>query len=549
MGKEQVGLEQWRAFISYRISSPRDNWLAHALQRALERYRTPRRLAQNGVADRIGRVFINDEEISGGMPLRQSLAESVERCEYLIVIVSSDALPHPDRDDFIQEEISVYRKTHLGVGRIIPVLSSGSADLLAGMGFHEPHDAIAVDLTAWRRWSFYRDQSEFLRVVAPLINCRYADLRQRERLRARRRGAAVTAAATLFGAVSVVAGLNWYRAEQQKRIATSRLDDALSVARLVFSTADEELQRVHGADRVRRKLTQATGEMVQRLLSEEAARRDPTVLRVRSTGHTAAGEEAWRSGDVSQAMREYQFALALDEQLLKLDPRGDSRQSDVAVSHLRLARIYALRGDLARLQDHARRALAHAEAALRARPTDGFLMHGVAAAYGQLAVACYLEQNWDVALSLLARRLHYASRSAAIEPGDVRYAMTPAQVDLELAEVYKSQGRLSSAKVHARSAVDKFSRLRARFSEDPDIVRALYLSHVQFCDHSPDRRPNVEISGPHEYRACHGGGSPREAAGGRGESDLTWCSRVRAWWFAGECRSLRRRRTVRQAGL
>ena len=66
--------EQYRydAFISYRHVEPDRKW-AKWLHSALETYRVPRKLVQQGIVPRIGRVFRDEEELSAAADLHKDI--------------------------------------------------------------------------------------------------------------------------------------------------------------------------------------------------------------------------------------------------------------------------------------------------------------------------------------------------------------------------------------------------------------------------------------------------------------------------------------------
>ncbi len=471
--------EHWRAFISYRRTSRRDRWLAHCLQARLEGYRTPKQLVRRGVEPRIGRVFIDDQELSSGSGLKDSLREAVSSSEHLIVICSADALPRTEGADYMQEEIAYFRSQASNTGRIFPVLSVGSPTVLEGMGVYREHDAVlALDMSSWRWWWPFRDLSEMLRIVAPLIGCSYAELRDRERRRARRRELTATILSAIFAAVSVFAGWNWIEAAKQRNRASERLSDVLALARHVFSVADQDLGRVHGTSEVRKRLTDASGDMVTRLLTEHEAANDITILRVRALGHTAAGDQAWAGGDVDRAVSEYQSALELDERLLDFDSTGVNRYSDLAVSHGKLARIAALQFDREALAEHAEKARLYAEKALRREPNDPRRICAMAAAYGNLATQAFMSGDINTARSYVDERMRFARRAALLDPSDSRIVAIPANAQMELAHLELKAGDVTEACAAATQAVKQYEALLVRFPTDPAIVRGLFMGKL-----------------------------------------------------------------------
>lgn len=480
-----VTKSRWRAFISYRKKSDRDSWLAHMLQSELEGYKTPKRLKKHGVRPGVGNVYLDDTEISPGLPLTETLKEAISMSDHLIVICSPDSVPRPAAKgiDYIQEEIRMFRSKLQSNpdhrGHIFPVISAGSMDTLEKMKIHTPdNQLLAVDLRGWKQWRLFRNRFEFLRLVAPLIGCNYAELNDRERRRARQRQIILGLATTVFLITSIVALFGWREANIQKNIANTRLQDVLAVGRLVFTVADQELKQVHGTADMRKKLTAAAGEIVERLVTEEEAVGDVTILRVRALGHTAAGDEAWAIGDMEVAVKEYEAALNLDEKLLDLDPKGVERYSDLAVSHGKLARLAAIAGDLDALEQHASQAKHYAEKAFEREPSVASRVHALAVAYGQLALHAVMMSDCGAGRRYLAERMVLTVRAAQLETNDPRILSSIASTYTDLAGLELEAGNPQSASEYAATAIEQFTMLQKRFPENPDMLRGMYVGYA-----------------------------------------------------------------------
>ncbi len=73
------------AFISYRHAEE-DRRFAKWLHRALETYRTPRRLVQNGARPRVGKVFRDEEELAASANLSAEIDAALTASDHLVVI-------------------------------------------------------------------------------------------------------------------------------------------------------------------------------------------------------------------------------------------------------------------------------------------------------------------------------------------------------------------------------------------------------------------------------------------------------------------------------
>jgi len=473
------GNEHWSAFISYRKTCHRDNWLAHYLQAKLEGYRTPKQLVRKGVKPRIGRVFIDDEELASGASLSDSLRQAVSSSDHLIVICSPAAIPRSAGIDYMQEEIAYFKAKTNPKGKVFPVLSEGEHSLVTEIGLCDQHDSpVVLDMRSWRWFWPMRDPSEMLQIIAPFIGCSYATLRDRETRRLRRTTMIVTILSLIFAATALFAGLNWREAAEQRKLANDRLSDVLGLARHVFTAADQDLRQIHGSSSIRNRLTELSGEIVARLLTEDEAENDRTILRVRSLGHTATGDQAWASGDVKEALREYRAALEIDERLLEMDSEGRTRYADLAVSHGKLARIAAMQQDINTLGEHARKAQYYAEKAVSREPNDPQRILGIATAYRDLAAYALLSGDMRKVRKYMEARMQYARRAALLSPDDPRFLAVPVNTLINVANLELQQGNSEKARLTAAEAVERNEALLRRFPTNPQLVRGLLMSKL-----------------------------------------------------------------------
>ncbi len=86
---EQDQIQQYKAFISYRHVDLDRKW-AKWLINKLETYRVPSRLVKEGVPQRIGKVFRDDDEIPASSDLSRQIELALEGSKFLIVVCSPD---------------------------------------------------------------------------------------------------------------------------------------------------------------------------------------------------------------------------------------------------------------------------------------------------------------------------------------------------------------------------------------------------------------------------------------------------------------------------
>jgi hypothetical protein len=232
---------KYAAFISYRRTEPDRTW-ARWLHAALERYRVPRALVRRNVPARVGTVFRDEEELAASASLTLEIEQALDESSFLIVVCS----PRTPASAWIAQEITRFQAQGRD-DRILVLLVEGEPEdafpraLLrsppaAGLGTDTPargHPAVAVAPLAAdvrpRPGESTRTlrRNALLRLLAPLLGCRFDDLRQREQERRTRRfmltSGVLGALLVVVGALSVFAWYQWGRAEEQTANARREL--------------------------------------------------------------------------------------------------------------------------------------------------------------------------------------------------------------------------------------------------------------------------------------------------------------------------------------
>jgi tetratricopeptide (TPR) repeat protein len=231
------GKFKYKAFLSY---SHADRRWARWLHRALESYRTPKRLigkqTQMGrVPDRISPVFRDREELASSPDLSARIREALEQSESLIVICSVQAA----RSRWVNEEVELYKR----IGRAShvfamivdgdPTVPGSDEDCFPrairmrfgadGSVVDDEAEPIAADA---RKSGDGRDGAR-LKLIAGLLGVGLNDLRQRELQRRQRHMGLITAgslgAAVITGYLALTAILARDDANQRRRQAEDLL--------------------------------------------------------------------------------------------------------------------------------------------------------------------------------------------------------------------------------------------------------------------------------------------------------------------------------------
>lgn len=221
---------KYDAFISYRHSEL-DSFVAETLHKQLENFKLPRDVARNKIFEvehsetkpvktRIQRVFRDKEELPLVTNLADPITEALENSEYLIVICS----PRLIESMWCRKEIETFIEMH-DREHVLAVLVEGEPDtsfpeeLLyreveekqpdgSVIKTKTPVEPLAADVRGTKRGEIKKKiKSELLRLVAPMFDCNYDDLKQRHKEQRTRKiimtSMSISAACLLFGIVSI----------------------------------------------------------------------------------------------------------------------------------------------------------------------------------------------------------------------------------------------------------------------------------------------------------------------------------------------------------
>ncbi|MEN6389618.1 MAG: TIR domain-containing protein, partial [Syntrophomonas sp.] len=230
------------AFISYRHSIP-DSLIAQKLHRALETYKTPSALVKKGAPRKLRKVFRDREELPTSGNLSGDIREALENSEFLIVICS----PRTPESKWVMEEIETFKK--LGrEDKILAILIEGEPDDSFPPALRERShhcidadgkdikqsveiEPLAADIRASSlKKSLHLLKNEKLRLLAPILKCRFDDLKQRHRERFIRQIAITAVGLVSFLTVfSMFSFYQWKNTEKARDTALRNRSKALAI--------------------------------------------------------------------------------------------------------------------------------------------------------------------------------------------------------------------------------------------------------------------------------------------------------------------------------
>ena len=179
MEKKQL---HYDAFISYRHNDL-DKFVATNLHHLLETYKLPKSIIKNNNLEKtkIERVFRDQEELPLSNSLEDPIVKALENSDYLIVICS----PRLKESIWCKKEIETFIKLH-GRSRVLAVLVEGEPvdsfpkELLYDEKTKKEIEPLALDCRGNSKKEVLANlKKELLRLIAPMFNLNYDDLKRR----------------------------------------------------------------------------------------------------------------------------------------------------------------------------------------------------------------------------------------------------------------------------------------------------------------------------------------------------------------------------------
>ena len=173
---------KYDAFISYRHNDL-DKFVATNLHRLLETYKLPKSIIKSNNLEKtkIERVFRDQEELPLASSLEDPIIEALKNSEFLIVICS----PRLKESMWCKKEIETFIKLH-GRSKVLAVLVEGEPadsfpkELLYDEKTKKAVEPLALDCRGNSKAEVLKNlKQELLRLIAPMFNLNYDDLKRR----------------------------------------------------------------------------------------------------------------------------------------------------------------------------------------------------------------------------------------------------------------------------------------------------------------------------------------------------------------------------------
>lgn len=514
---------RFAAFISY---SHADADAAAKLQRKLERYRLPKRIAETRVGDAaaLGPIFRDREDLAAAVSLNAAICDAIGRAEALIVMCSPDAVASP----WVAAEIDLFRELHPDK----PIL----AVLLCG----EPALSFPAALTAGGNEPLAADlrpdgdgaQLGFLKIVAGIAGLPLDTLIQRDAQRRIRRVTAITAGALaamlIMGIMTTYAIRTRNEAARQRAAAeglveymltdlraklrgVGRIDvmDAVNDRAMAYYSTQGDLADLPADSLERRaRILQAMGEddnnsgkldaalakfreahrATGELLSQEPA--NPDRIFAHAQSEYWVGQAAWLKRDRPTTTRYWQNYAARSRKLLSLDDDHARANREMGYALGNLCDLYLYENfDLDKAVDQCRRSIAFHRKALNSAPADPEIQMALANRYGWLADALVQQKKYSDARQARTAEQALVDRLVSNDPKNFELRFRQIWPEFGLILIAIEEGNEAAS---ARRLVAINEKLEALSDEAPDNMeikrawaRASYIRAKTLADIDP----------------------------------------------------------------
>lgn len=479
---------RFRAFVSYSHS---DAAFARRLQRRLETYRVPRRLANRiqpiGAAQgSVGPVFRDREDLSASEDLSEAVKEALAHSQALIVLCS----PAAARSLWVAREIELFRALHPDRPVLAALIDGTSQDAFP----EELRKGGAHPLAADFRREGHGRKLAFLKIVAGILAIPLDELIQRDAQRRQRSVMAVTAAAVaamlVLATMTILAIGARREAERQGAEAERQRAEAEGLVEYMLTDLREGLKGVGRLD----LMTNVNRRAMKYYEDQGPPERLPDgSLEQRTRILATMGEDDENAGRLELAGVRYEAAARSSEARLAKDPHDPARIFAHAQSENRLALLAYGQKHFTEAKpkfDEVRRLL---ESISSWGWKQGQWLRFTAYANGNTCASMLkLGEDAKVALDHCRRAVAYNERLVALKPGDHSASYDLVLHLLFLAEAQFAVGEADAAHLTQAQYLKLSDSLVAL---DPDNMHWLEEQMEIYVRHAELLREQGEVDG------------------------------------------------------
>lgn len=524
-GKPAVDARRFAAFISY---SHADAAAAAKLQRRLERYRLPKRIAEAQADSRtgLGPIFRDREDLAAAASLSEAIREAIARADALVVMCSPDAAASP----WVAAEIELFRQLHPQRPILAAILSGHPATAFPPALTVDGNDPLAADL----RLQGDGEQLGLLKLVAGIAGVPLDSLIQRDAQRRIRRVTAITAGAL---AAMLIMGIMTAYAIQARNEAARQRAAAEGLVEYMLTDLREKLRGVNRLDVLRSvnnramehyqaqgDLTKLPADSLERrarifhAMGEDEERRgrlaDASVKFVEAHRTTAAllsqqpknadrifshaqseywvGYAAWRRTDTEKAGKFWRGYLTQAEKLAQVEPNTVRSYMELGFAHGNMCELLMNKlRDVRSGIEHCRKSIKFERAALKLDPNNAANGMALANRLGWMAEALVEVGDLDQAIQYRKAEQSVVDRLSSKDPLNAELRVRQTWPQIGIGKIESNRGNVKRASDVLKRALVRTETLAQQYPDDLLIREAevrvnLVLAKTEWAA----RRPN-----------------------------------------------------------
>jgi tetratricopeptide (TPR) repeat protein len=506
----------FRAFVSYCHS---DKAFAARLQRRLESYRLPRRLAgqlpplPGQAPGRIGPVFRDREDLSAATDLSAAVREAIAASSALVVVAS----PAAAASHWVEREIALFRELHPGAPILVALAEGEPCDALPEALRSDEAEPLCADF----RKEGDGKRLAFLKIVAGLADLPLDALIQRDAQRQVWRVMTVTAGAVALlvvmtlllamaltaraeaerrrvGAEGVIEAMVTDVRREARRSGNLKLRAAINNLALGYYSQQGDLADLRDESVERRaRVLQALGEDDATLGNYEAARAkfdeaykatsrilskrpgDADVIFAHGQSEFWLGSAAFYTNDQASALKHWRAYFDLATTLSRVEPRTTRSLLEVGYAHGNLCDVNMR--DLRNVSagsEHCRKSLAFERAALATKPDDEEIRRALANRLGWFAEALLAREQFAEARAHREAEAIVMGSLLEVNRKDVELRDRAIWPQIGLAKIDIAEGNLAQGLVRYRECLRKLDRLWAEFPDNQLVLGERIRVHI-----------------------------------------------------------------------
>lgn len=368
---------RYHAFISY--SHVDENW-SRWLQRALERYRVPRRLRQREGAEplpaRLYPIFRDRDELASANDLSESILRALADSDALIVVCS----PAAAASRWVNDEIRYFQQRGLG-HRVFCLLVNGSPDAAAsdcafprsllqnddGSPRHEP---LAADVFGDGK------HNALLKIAAGLLRVGVDDLKRRDAQRRAWIRSAVTTGLLIITTITIGMAITAYRAREESELRRSQAEHLID---FMLGDLRAKLEPLGKLD-----LLDAVGDQAENYFTVLGDRGSAVEVLARAKTLRQIGEVRFNQGRLKPALAVFKQSLAQAKALHERKPESNDYLFELGQAEFWVGYVAWQRNDLEFATNSFNRYMQRSRELLARQPENIAYQRELAYAYGNL---------------------------------------------------------------------------------------------------------------------------------------------------------------------